>query len=122
VARTDVKARARDQAAALAGRVKGHAGQARAQAVERARKMRGLLAGQAGGTHQPTVLPDTAARRQPSARIPAAGATAWRALPEPVRRVAAKAAGSTRERRAQLVAAAGVLMAGGAALWWWRRR
>jgi hypothetical protein len=122
VAKTDVKARARDQAAALAGRVKGQASQAREQAATRARKMRDQLAGQAGGTRQPTVLLDTPATRQSPARIPAVGATAWQALPEPVRQAAAKAAGSTRERRVQLVAAAGVLLAGGVALWWWRRR
>lgn len=122
VAKTDVKARARDQAAALAGRVKGQASQARAQAVERARKMREQLAGQAGGTHQPTVLLDTAASRRSPARIPAVGATAWQALPGPVRQAAAKKAGSPRERRAQLAAVAGMLVAGGVALWWWRRR
>jgi Protein of unknown function (DUF3618) len=122
VARTDVKARARDQAAALGERVKGQASHARAQAVERARKVRDQLADQAGGTHQPTVLLDTAARRQSPARMPAVAATAWRALPEPVRQAAGKAADRTRGRRAQLVVMAGVLMAGGVALWWWRRR
>jgi Protein of unknown function (DUF3618) len=122
VAKADVKARARDQAAALAGRVKAQASQARTQAVERARKMRDQLAGQDGGTRQPTVLLDTAASRQSPVRIPAVGVTAWQALPEPVRQAAGKAADSTRERRVQLVAVAGVLMASGVALWWRRRR
>lgn len=122
VAKTDVKARAKDQAAALAGRVKGQASQARTQAAERARKMRDQLAGQAGGTRQPTVLLDTAPSRRSPVRIPAAGVAAWQALPEPARRAAGKAADSTRERRVQLVAVAGVLMAGYVALWWWRRR
>jgi hypothetical protein len=63
----------------------------------------------------------TAASRQ-SSWIPAAGATAWQALPEPARRAAAKAVDSTRERRVQLVAVAGVPMAGAAAVWWRRRR
>jgi uncharacterized protein DUF3618 len=138
VAKTDVKARARDQSAALAGQLKGQAGQARTQAVERARKMRDQLAGHAGGTREPTVLLDSTARRQPSARIAAAGAmvrqtvpaSIWQAVPasvrqavpEPVRRAAAKAADGTRERRVELMTAAGVLVACGVAIWWRRRR
>jgi hypothetical protein len=130
MAKADVKARARDQAAALAGQLKGHASQARTQAVERARKMRDQLAARAGGTREPTVLLDTAALRQPSTRVAAAGAMVrqavpgplQQAVPEPVRQAAAKAAEGARQYRVQLVAAAGVLMAGGAALWWRRRR
>ena len=122
VAKTDLKARARDQAAALAGRVKDQASQARTQAAVRARKMRDQLSGNAGGTREPTVLLDPGTGRQPSARVAATGAMVRQAVPEPVRQAAAKAADSTRERRAQLVAAAVVLMAGGVALWWWRRR
>jgi hypothetical protein len=122
VAKTDVKARAKDQVAALAGRVKGQASQTRAQAVERARKMRSQLPGQAGGARQPAVLLDTEASRRSPVRIPAVGATAWQALPEPARQAAAKAADGTRERRVQLVAATGVLAAGGVVIWWcWRR-
>jgi hypothetical protein len=122
VAKTDVKARARDQAAALAGRVKGQASQSRTQTTIRARQVRDQLAGKTEGTRQPTVLRDTAGSHQPSARVAAVGAMVRQAMPEPVRQAAAKAADSARERRAQLVAAAGVLVAGGVAVWRWRRR
>jgi predicted Holliday junction resolvase-like endonuclease len=80
-AKTDVRARARHQAAALASQLKGQASQARTQAVERARKVRDQLAGQVGGTRQPTVLLDTAARRQPLARVASAGAAVRQAVP-----------------------------------------
>lgn len=122
MAKTDVKARTRDQAATLAGQLKGQAIQARTQAVERVMKMREQLAGHAGGTREPTVLLDTTARQQPSARIAAVGAMVRQAVPESVRQAAAKAADGTRERRVQLMAAAGVLLAASVALWWRRRR
>jgi hypothetical protein len=130
VAKTDVKARARDQAAALAGQLKGQASQARTLAVEHARKVRGQLAGHGRETREPTVLLDNAAGRQPTNPVATAGAMARQAVaeplrqsvPEPLRQAAAKAVGSARERRAQLIAAAGVLVAGGVVLWWRIRR
>jgi hypothetical protein len=95
-----VKARARDKAAALTGRVRGKTSQARAQAAASAGK----------------------AKEQLSDRVVAVGTPVWQATPEPVRQAVAKGASSARQRRAPLAVAAGMLAVGLLAVRWWRRR
>jgi Protein of unknown function (DUF3618) len=83
-AKADVKARARDKAAELAGRMESTTSWARQQAAGRAESLRGQIA--------------------------AAGAPAWKATPEEIRRAVTKGASSAKERRVPLAVIAGALL------------
>lgn len=122
VAKTDLKARARDQAVQLAGRVQDKASRARTQVAARARKVQGELGAKTGKTHQPTVLLDTAAKPQIPGRARIAAGRAREAMPEPARQAVAKGAGAARRHLAPLVVTTGALLAGYMVLRWRRRR
>ena len=96
VAKVDVKARAQDEASRLIGRLKARAVQAREQATARAYQARHQVADKTGGTRQ-------------QAADAAAGIAD--ATPEPVRRAAAKAAGTAKSQRTPLAAGIGAIVA-----------
>jgi Protein of unknown function (DUF3618) len=122
VAKTDLKARAQDRAAELAGRVKGTASQARTQAAVRAGNVRDQLARTTAGTGRRAKSAGTAVSEQFRGRVASAGAPVWQATPEPVRQAIATAASTARQRRVPLAVAAGVLGVGYLAVRRWRRR
>jgi chromosome segregation ATPase len=95
-AKADVKARTRDKAAELAGRVESTTSRARQQAAVRAESLRGQIA--------------------------AAGAPAWEATPEGIRRAVTKGASNAKERRVPLAVAAGAVLFACLAVRRWRRR
>jgi len=117
-----VKARARDKAAELTGRVKGKTSQARTQAAVRAGKVRDQLARKTAGPGRRAKSAGTALKEQLPGRVASAGVPVWQAMPEPVRQAAAKAASTARQRRVPLAVAAGVLIVGYLAIRRWRRR
>jgi hypothetical protein len=122
VAKTDVRAGARDKAAELTGRVKGKAVEARAQAADYAGKARDQLAGEIGRTGEKAMSLGTAAREQFSGRVADVAAPVWEATPEPVRQAVAKGASSASRRRAPLAVAAGMLILGYLTIRWRKRR
>ena len=118
VAKTDVKARAQDKAAQLAGRVKGQADQTRAQAAARAGSVRDQVTGSAVAAGQRAVYLGATAKDQ----VAAAGGSVWQTAPEPARQAVAKGAVTARQHRVPLAVAAGVLIAGLLLVRWWRKR
>jgi hypothetical protein len=122
VAKTDVKARGRDKAAELVGRVKAKTRQARTQVAGRAAKVRDQRASKTQGTGQKVMSYGTAARQQLSGRLVAVGTPVWQATPEPVRQVLAKGASNASQRRAPVAVAAGMLIFGYLAIRGRRRR
>lgn len=95
-AKADVKATARKKAAKLAGRMESTTSRARQQAAARADSVRGQIA--------------------------AAGAPAWEATPEGIRRAVTKGASNAKERRVPLAVAAGALLLACMAVRRWRKR
>jgi chromosome segregation ATPase len=95
-AKADVKARARDKAAKLGGRMESTTSRARQQAAARAESVRGQIA--------------------------AAGTPTWEAMPEEIRRAVTKGASNAKERRVPLAVAAGALLFACIAVRRWRRR
>lgn len=118
VAKADVKARAQDKAAMLANRVKGQAGQTRAQAAARAGSARDQATSSAAAAGQRAVYLGATAKDQ----VTAAGESVWQATPEPARQAVAKGAATARQHRVPLAVAAGVLIAGLLIVRWWRKR
>ena len=121
-ARTEAKARARDKAAELSGRVKSKTGQARKEAAARAASARSQLAGKAAAAREKAMAVGGAGKGQLQSRVAAMGAPVGEATPEPVRRAVAQEASGARQRRAPLAVAAGALIFGYLALRWWRKR
>jgi hypothetical protein len=113
-----VKARAQDQAAKLADRVKGQAGQTRAQAAARAGSVRDQVTSSAATAGQRTAYLGATARDQ----VTAAGGSVWQATPEPARQAVAKGAAAARQHRVPLAVTAGVLIAGLLMIRWWKKR
>ena len=120
-AKADVKARAQDKASQLTGRLKGTAGQARQQAAAKAGQVQRQLADKTTGPRQKVVSVSRPVRpgRQQAA---AAAAKISKVTPEPVRRAAAKAAVTARQRRVTLAAAIGAGVLAWMVIARWRRR
>jgi hypothetical protein len=112
VAKTDLKARGRDKAAELAGRVKAKTRQARTEVAGRAAKVRDQRASKAKGIGQKVMSCGTEARQQLSGRLVAVGTPVWQATPEPLLQALAKGASNARQRRTPLAVAVGVLIFG----------
>ena len=121
-ARTEVKARARDKAAELSGRVKSKTGQARKEAAARVASARSQLAGKAAAAGEKAMAVGGAGKGQLQSRVAAVGAPVWEATPEQVRRAVAHGASGARQRRAPLAVAVGVLIFGYLALRRCRKR
>jgi hypothetical protein len=121
-AKADVKARARNKAAELTGRVKDKTSQARIHAAARVGSAHDHLASKTGGTTQRAMSVGSEAKEQLSGRVRAAAAPVWEAMPEGVQQAVAKGASSARQRRAPLAVAAGALISGCLAVRWWRKR
>jgi Protein of unknown function (DUF3618) len=95
-AKTDVQGRARAKAAELTGRAKSTTAQARTQAAAQFGNVRGQLQARAAPVRE--------------------------AIPEPLRRAAAKGASTAQQRRVPLAMAAVTVIAGYLVFRWWRRR
>lgn len=122
VAKADVKARAQAKVTELAGRAKGKASQARAQAADGAGNVRDQLASKTADASQKAKSAGTAVSEQLPGRVAAAAAPVWKATPEPARQAVAKAAGNARQRPVRLAVAAAVLIAGYLVVRRWRTR
>jgi Protein of unknown function (DUF3618) len=119
-AKADVKARAREKAAEMSGRLTGAAGQAGAQLSAGTRRLRNEAAGSLA-TAKRTILNASGPVRQQVSRAGRTGTTVWQAAPEPVQRTAKRAASGAQRRRVPLaVATSAVLLAG--LIMVWRRR
>jgi hypothetical protein len=120
VAKTDVKACAKDKAASLAGQVKGQFRHVNARAAARAGTVRDQLASNAAGARQKAVDLGSAAKEQALAGA-AAAAPVWEATPGTARQAVTKGAGAARQHRVPL-AVAGALVVGFLVIRWWRRQ
>ena len=147
IAKTDVKARAQDEAGRLIGRLKARVTQARQQAAARAVEVRRQAAAKTAGPRQKATVQGRHVRRQvaektagsrkqaasvggsvaqqvkPQAAAVAAGIS--KVAPEQVKQAAGNAAATARRRRTPLLAAVGAVGAG--LIGWlllqrWRRR
>jgi hypothetical protein len=119
-AKADVKARAREKTAEMSGRLTGAASQARAQLSAGTVQLRKDAAGSLAAARQTMVNASGPVRQQVS-RAGQAGATIWRAAPEPVQRTAKRVASGAQRRRVPLaVATSAILLAG--LIMAWRRR
>jgi hypothetical protein len=116
VAKTDVKARAKERAGQLSERLKGTTAQVKEQAAARAGRARSQLAGKTADTKNAAVQTTGTARNQLQARATAVTGVVRDKTPEPVQRaaqqVAQRASAVTSQRRglvAVAVAAAAVV-------------
>lgn len=121
-AKTDVKARAQDKAAQLAGRLKSMTAQARQQAAVQAGQLQRQLAGKTAGPRQKAASVSGPAKDQVRQQAAAAAAKISKITPEPLHRGAAQAAGTARQLRAPLAAAIGAALGAWLVIAWWRRR
>ena len=121
-AKADVKARAQDKASQLTGRLKGKAGQARQQAAAAAGQVQRQLADKTTGPRQKVVSASGPVKDQVRQQAAAAAAEISKVTPEPVRRAAARAAVTARQRRVMLAAAIGAGVLGWMVIARWRRR
>jgi hypothetical protein len=104
----DVKGRARDKAAEVAGQVKCKADQARQDAVAKVQTVLGQLADKTATARQKAQSAGEAGKGHLSKQA----APVWDAAPEPVRQAVARGASSARQRRVPLLAAAVALVLG----------
>jgi hypothetical protein len=121
-AKADVKARAQDKASQLTGRLKGKAGQARQQAAATAGQVQRQLAGKTTGPRQKVLSVSEPVQDQVREQAATAAARISKVTPEPVRRAAAKAAVTARQRRVTLAAAIGAGVLAWMVIARWRRR
>jgi hypothetical protein len=121
VAKTDLKARAKDKAASLVGQVKDQVRQVKTHAAARAGTARDQLASNTAGARQKAADLGSAAKEQALAGA-AAAVPVWEAAPEPARQAVAKGAGATRQHRVPLAVVAGALIVGFLVIRWWRKQ
>ena len=108
VAKTDVKAQAKDKVGQLTGRLKGTTAQAKEQATARVAQARDQLTSKTSGAKQVATANGATARNQLQARATVVGGKVRDVTPEPVQRAARNAAARTSPRQAGIVAAAAV--------------
>jgi hypothetical protein len=109
VAKTDVKARAKERAVQLSGRLKGTTAQVKEQAAARAGQARSQLAGKTADAKNAAVQTSGPAREQLQARATAVGSAVRDKTPEPVQRAAQQVtqrASGVASQRNGLIAAA----------------
>jgi hypothetical protein len=113
VAKTDVKAQAKDKVGQLTGRLKGTTAQAKEQATARVTQARDQLTSKTSDAKQAATANGASARNQLQARATVVGGKVRDVTPEPVQRVARQAAARTSSRQAAIAAAAaGVALLG----------
>ena len=117
-AKTDVKGRARAEAAELAGRAKSTTAQARTRAATQVSSLRGQLAGRSAVARQKAA----AARGTAKTQLQARAAPVLEATPQPLRRAVAKGASTAQQRRVPLAIAAVTLIAGYVVFRRWSKR
>jgi septal ring factor EnvC (AmiA/AmiB activator) len=127
MAKTDVKARAKERANQLSERLKGTTAQVKEQAAARAEQARSQLAGKTADAKNAAVQTSGTTRNQLQARATAVGGAVRDKTPEPVQRAAQQVtqrASAVGARRLGLVAAAaaGAAVAGIIVIQWRRRR
>jgi hypothetical protein len=109
VAKTDVKAQAKDKVGQLTGRLKGTTAQAKEQATTRVAQARDQLASKTSGAKQAATANGATAREakdKVQARASVVGGKVRDVTPEPVQRAARRAADRTSPRQAGIAAAA----------------
>jgi hypothetical protein len=121
-AKADVKARAKDQASQLSGRVKNTVSHARQQAAAQTGQARSQLAGKTTGPRQKLRWFSEPARDQVRNQAAAAGATISKVTPDAVQRAAKTAAATARERRVPLAVACATAVLASLVIARWRRR
>jgi cobalamin biosynthesis Mg chelatase CobN len=113
VAKTDVKAQAKEKVNNLTDRLKGTTVQAKEQATARVTQARDQLASKTSDAKQSATTNGATARDQLQARATVVGGKVRDVTPEPVQRAARHAAARTSPRQAAIVAAAaGVALLG----------
>ena len=113
VAKTDVKAQAKDKVGQLTDRVKGSTAQAKEQAAAKAAQAKEQLTTKTQDVKQAAATNGAPAKEQFQARATAVGGKVRDVTPEPVQRAARHAAARTSPRQASIVAAAvGVVILG----------
>jgi hypothetical protein len=117
-AKTDVQGRARAKAAELAGRAETTAAKARTQAAAQFGNMRGQLAGSSAAARQKMAAVGGTA----TAHLQARAAPVREATPESLQRTVARGASAAQRRRVPLALAAVTLIAGYVVCRWWRKR
>jgi len=129
VAKTDVKARARERANQLSERLKGTTAQVKEQAAARAEQARSQLAGKTADAKNAAVQTSGTTRNQLQARATAVGGAVRDKTPEPVQRAAQQVtqrASAVASQRSGLVAVAaavaGAAVVGIIVIQWRRRR
>jgi lysozyme family protein len=111
VAKTDVKAQAKEKVGQLTDRVKGSTAQAKDQATARVTQAREQLASKTQDVKQAATTNSAPAKEQLQARAGVVGGKVRDVTPEPVQRAARHAAARTSPRQATIVAAvAGVAL------------
>ncbi len=113
VAKTDVKAQAKEKVGQLTDRVKGSTTQAKEQATAKVAQARSQLSDKTAGVKQAATTNGAPAKEQLQARATAVGGKVRDVTPEPVQRAARHAAARTSPRQASIAAvAAGVALLG----------
>jgi uncharacterized protein DUF3618 len=113
VAKTDVKAQAKEKVGQLTDRLKGTTAQAREQATARVTQARDQLTSKTSDAKQSATANGATAREQLQARATVVGGKVRDVTPEPVQRAARHAAARTSPRQAAIAAAAaGVALLG----------
>ena len=118
VAKTDVKARAREKVAQVSGRLPERAG-LKKQVAAQAETVRGQLAAKAVEAKQQVAASAGPVREQVTSQAARATATVRQAAPEPVQRAAKRAADPAGQRRVPLLVTAGAALVAG---WLLQRR
>ena len=117
-AKADVKATAQEKASQLSGRLKDRAEQVKQQASQAQRQ----LADQTAGSRQQLASASATAKDQVQQQAATAAATISKVTPEPVRRAAAQAGATARQRRMPVAVALGAAALAVLAIGRWRRR
>jgi hypothetical protein len=122
IAKTDVKARAKDQVAQLSGRVQEKTMQAKSAVTARVSQMRGQFTGRVAGARHATAAADGRARNRFQAQAAVAGGAVLE-TPAALQRAARCAAATAPQRRMLIaVAAAGAVIVSYLTLRRWTRR